>query len=268
MIKNTVKKLLYYLIYYKLRDVKRFENIHEGEECYIFGGGNSLKYMDFRYFKDRKSIVMNYLPFHNDFKQLDCVYATLIAPFFFSKYLGKYPDNFKKHQYLIALCYKKLIEKNKDVNFFMSATNFFYVGRNNLTNVFAHFPGKKKSLSEEIDCFTGGLRFSVALANYMGFSRVYLVGCDYTFEPARHHHWFEKGNGLIKNIESYEKKFFDIVQKHVEIKTVTLNGTSKVLPSVTYKELTGIDPLYRENSELMDSKYLKILKQWPEFSID
>jgi hypothetical protein len=268
MFKKILKNLFKIALFFQLKELKKFKNIHSGEECYIFGGGNSLKHMDLAAFKDRKSIVMNYLPFHNNFDQLDCSYVSLIAPFFFSKYFGKYPKHFKKHQFLISKVFKDVINNSVDKNFFMNATNIFYIKRKNLTHVFSDFPDNKDSLSEEIDCFTGGLRFSIALAAYMGFSKVYLVGCDYTFEPASHHHWFEKGTGLLSIVDDYEKEFFSLAQRHLSITTVTLESESKVLPFITYKELTGRDPLYRENTDLISSEYLNILKLWPEFLID
>lgn len=268
MFKKILKKVFTNALFFQLKELKKFKNIHVGEECYIFGGGNSIKRMDLAAFKDRKSIVMNYLPFHNDFGQLDCRYITFIAPFFFSRFLGRYPKKFKKHQFLISQVFKNLIKSNVDKNFFMNATNIFYHRGKNLTHVFSDFPDNKDSLSEEIDCFTGGLRFSIALAAYMGFSKVYLVGCDYTFEPASHHHWFEKGTGLIGKVDGYEKEFFSLAQRHLSITTVTLDSESEVLPFITYKELTGRDPLYRENTDLINSEYLNILKQWPEFLID
>ena len=37
------------------------------------------------------------------------------------------------------------------------------------------------------------------LAIYMGFTHIYLVGCDYTHVPARNLHWYEKGQGVIQD---------------------------------------------------------------------
>ena len=45
---------------------KKFKNIHEGESCYIFGNGISLKDMDLKKFSDKTSIGCGYLFLHND----------------------------------------------------------------------------------------------------------------------------------------------------------------------------------------------------------
>ncbi len=101
----------------------------------------------------------------------------------------------------------------------------------------------------------------------MGFHRVYLVGCDYTHLPSRNLHWFEKGEGNFISLESYQKDFFEIAKQFIDITTITLDGTSNFINSVTYKKHTGRDPIYRENTELVDEKYLKLLDTWPDYSI-
>ena len=57
MFKNQIKSIIANLFNLKLNEIKKFEDIHKGEECYIIGGGNSLKYMDFKNFNDKKTSV-------------------------------------------------------------------------------------------------------------------------------------------------------------------------------------------------------------------
>lgn len=56
-------------------------------------------------------------------------------------------------------------------------------------------------------------------------------------------------------------------REYADIITVTLDGKSKHLKYVTYKDLTGEDPIYTENDQLVSEKYLKILSSWPGHTI-
>jgi len=105
------------------------------------------------------------------------------------------------------------------------------------------------------------------LAIYMGFDHIYLVGSDYTHMPSRSLHWYEKGQGVFCPQENYQKDFFKIANEFIDITTITLDGTSDFINAVTYEEYTGCEPLYRENTELADDKYLKALSTWPGYTI-
>jgi hypothetical protein len=90
--------------------------------------------------------------------------------------------------------------------------------------------------NEEITA--GSFKFGLALAIYMGFSDIILVGCDYTHKKSRSHHWFERGKGIFKSTEGYCYNYFNIAQKYAKITTITINGETNFLPSMTYKDFT------------------------------
>ena len=46
----------------------------------------------------------------------------------------------------------------------------------------------------------------------MGFKEIFLVGCDYTHEITRSHHWFEKGQGKISKKPDYLEIFLNIAK--------------------------------------------------------
>ena len=52
-----------------------------------------------------------------------------------------------------------------------------------------------------------GMRFYI-ISNIHGIYINISIKCDYTFDPSYHHHWFEKGKGLKKNIDNYETFIF------------------------------------------------------------
>lgn len=80
----------------------------------------------------------------------------------------------------------------------------------------------------------------------MGFKKIYLVGCDYTFTPTQQLHWYEKGIGTSLEMPNYERDFFKLAQEFAEITTVTLDGKSELLNYVTYEKFTGSKPLFRK----------------------
>ena len=80
-------------------------------------------------------------------------------------------------------------------------------------------------------------------------------------------HWIEKGQGVFIRQDNYNKDFFGIAKEFIDITTVTLDGTSDFINAITYKEHTGREPIFRENTELLDRRYLKLLATWPDYTI-
>jgi hypothetical protein len=166
--------------------------------------------------------------------------------------------------------YRDVLSKHADKEFFINLSNYPVLVNENITYIFRDFHDKRLSanfITHRINSFHGSLRSSISLAIYMGFDHVYLVGYDYTHVPSRSLHWYEKGQGVFHSHENYNKDFFEIAKEFIDITTITLDGTSDFINAVTYKEHTGRDPVYRENTELVDEKYLKALGTWSGYSI-
>jgi len=85
--------------------------------------------------------------------------------------------------------------------------------------------------------------------------------------PARIQHWYEKGQGVFCPHKNYLKDFILTVRKYANIITITLDGKSKHLDYITYKDFTGEDPVYRENTEIVSPEYLEVLSSWPGYTI-
>lgn len=269
LIKDFLGNLIYKVSSRPLGKVKEFHNTHKGESCYIFGDGISLKSMDLRSFSDKQSIACNYFPFHKEFVSLNCSYCVVCAPYFFSP-IGGY--DFKKRSHLLGMSklYRKLTDTYSDKNFFIHLSNYPFISGDNLYYMYKNIPDDRLPvdyISKKINCFAGVMNTAILLAIYLGFDRVYLVGFDYTHVPSRSLHWYEKGQGVFIPHENYRKDFFEIAKEFINITTITLDGTSDFINSETYKEHTGRDPVYRENTELADERYLKMLATWPGYSI-
>jgi hypothetical protein len=125
----------------------------------------------------------------------------------------------------------------------------------------------KHFLSKGINPFAGSLRASILISIYLGFDHAYLVGYDYTHKPSRILHWYEKGTGVIKDMPDYSKDFFDIAKEFIDLTTVTIDTGSNQLNHIKYEDLTGYSPVFKENTEIVQERYLKILASWPNYTI-
>lgn len=242
-----------------------------GDECYIFGDGVSIKWMDLKKFSDKPAIILGLLPFHKDFRILNTVLAILVEPFWF--YPGWFTDIMSPTSSMpkISKFYREqFILKRPDVQMVSHLSNMPLLRQKNISFVFRDldFPELSDALSSRgIGFFGGSLRAGIALAIFMGFKKLTLIGCDYTHGITRVRHWYEKGEGVISSHKGYEKSFLEIAQQFCEIETVSLDNASDVIKSRVYGTRRGEVAKYSENSELLDTETMDVLRSWPSFSI-
>jgi len=165
---------------------------------------------------------------------------------------------------------QEIVDRYIDNEFFVSISNCPVLRRDNITYNFRNIYDDRLSpdfITRRINAFHGSMRLSLLLAIYMGFDHVYMVGYDYTHVPSRSLHCYEKGQGVFIPHENYQKEFFKIAKEFIDITTITLDGASDFINAVTYKDHTGCDPAFRENIELVDERYLKILSTWSGYTV-
>ncbi len=268
--KNILKNLLVPFAKPLLAKIHRYKDAHRGESCYLLGDGVSVKWFDLSAFGDKTAIPCAFMPFHNDFDKLSVRYFSVTEPWWFYPWerdpaiTGKILANPRQ------LAYRNIIKKYPDKEFFVNLSNYPILNNKNITYTFRDIYDDRlpsNFITQRINAFHGSLRTSILLAIYMGFDHAYLVGYDYTHRPSRNLHWYEKGKGIIHPHENYNQDFFAIAKEFIDITTITLDGTSDFINAVTYKEYTGRDPLYRENTELAEERYLKALATWSGYSI-
>ena len=269
---KILKKGLYKIANPILSKVTRFKNKHEGETCYIFGDGVSIKYFDLSLFSDKISFSLGKIQYHKDFRFLNCKYCLMLEPYYFYPYfrLKMPPHTLWRNN--IQKIYRKFINYNKDINFFINFSNYPLLWNSKVDYLFYKFPDQNFKFEEEcnlngVDVFKGSLRSAITLAIYMGFKEIFLVGCDYTHEKARNRHWYEKGEGTMRPDGEYDKKFFNIATKYLKITTITLQGKGNVLPGISYIDYTKKEPKYSENIYLSNISNLKTFAEWPGYKI-
>ena len=239
----------------------KFENLHKGESCYIIGNGSSIKYYDLDQFSDRVSIGCNQLFLHRDYSKLDLRYYYTGHPFFYYPYwTNQYLKKFEKNK-IGTICRENILENNQ-IEYFISLSNFFGLRGNNINYV--HYFDKKFDinnfkLNDKFTYMDGSLSAMLGIALYMGFKDIILVGCDYTWKPRHNGHFFEYGKRPEKLVtEIHSENSLLAANEYANLATITITNEyiGQVIPSLTYKDLTGDDLCYKENHEIISSSNL------------
>jgi hypothetical protein len=268
--KNTLKDFLFKISKPQLSKIHKFKDIHKGEDGYFFGNGISIKWFDLKQFSDKTSIGTSFIPFHQSFHDLNLQYILLHEPFWF------YPAFWTKYfvsntsQPKTMKAFRKIILENPDKDFFIDLTNFPVLRSQNVNFLFQKIEDARLPndfITNQIDSYSGGMKAGITMAIYMGFKHIYLVGCDYTHSKTRALHFYEKGKGFDYNLPSYEEEFLSAAKEFIDITTITTDGKGDLLNSITYRNHTGCEPIFQENDQLVDKKYLEALNEWHNYSI-
>lgn len=243
----------------------KYQNIHKGQTCLIFGNGSSLKYYNLAAIKKYPSIGCSYSLTDKRMSALEMTYCVIA-----DSYLLYY---FRQHSYsnriivnLIGPILKKIIRENINTQFFTSLTNYYsFLRRPNNLSYFHHFRDKRSGsydFSGSVSNCAGALDIMISLAKYLGFSKVILLGCDYLGSPKLEGHFYSD------SIPSYGK---DDPQYVARIKEVA--GELDVLPifpkgiscsvfkSATFEEYFGASEVYQSNIEIVDEEYLIMMRK-------
>ena len=268
---------------------KKLRNIHRGEDCFIFGDGNSIRNYDLRNFSRNKSFITKYLFTHKQFKYLHFKYSTCMDPFFFNSFIN-FPlrlfrlDYYKKNlfnnflfRYLIAKSYKKLILENKNASFFISFYNIFFFkneriykiseDNNLILNAFFKFS------KNQFNFYKSSTRLALSIANFMGFRNIYLIGFDYLedYQNQNKIHWYETYSNLgrLNKISNYENFFFKKIMTNKKSNIILINKTGKhnLLPCISYKNFCTRNHIYIKKRDMMTNKYKDIFKLTTQYKI-
>lgn len=265
--KSFIKKnLLFKISKPILSKIKNLKNKHQSESCYLIGDGISLKYFDLKSFSNKVSFSLSTLPFHKDFKFLNCKYAICGNPYLlYPRFFNQYWTSGKRKKF------RSFINTYKEKIFFMNILNYPLIRNSNIMYFSNTIPDNHSFIEEcnlkNQNIFSGTIRSSIALAIYMGFEKIFLVGCDYTHENSYSRHWYEIGKGIPNPQINYQKEFFDIAQKYAQIITITPEGKGSFLQSITYSDLTKKPLIYKENTDLVNAPDLNILSKSTAYKI-
>ena len=150
----------------------KFNHRHEGETCYIFGDGPSIKWFDFNEFSDHPAICCGMIPLHKDFDKLDVRYIALVEPWVFAPKIFQPKILHCLRQ--VAAEYKCRIASLPDKEFFVSMSNCFSLSGEKINYVYRNLSNPRNEIDKQInrfDCFGGSFHASLSLAYYMGFKK-------------------------------------------------------------------------------------------------
>ena len=103
--------------------------------------------------------------------------------------------------------------------------------------------------ANNFNVYDSSLKFSIYFANFLGFNKVYLVGCDYQDIEPTVAHWWERGEP-----KSYSGKhatdYIEFMRKFINIKIITLNK-SYGENFISYKDYSGKNLKYKENYDII-----------------
>jgi hypothetical protein len=163
----------------------KYKDCHKGERCFIIGNGPSLKEQDLSLLSGEYVLTCNQIMRNPVFPSLRTNYHFWADPTFFALSPDR-PEDMELLEVMLSVN----TEGNKPVNFFAQegfdfAKRFnleeklniaFYAHRLELTDKFnngIHFEKFTPNLHTVV-------HYAVAMAIYMGFSEIYLLGCDCT----------------------------------------------------------------------------------------
>ena len=170
-----------------IQNNKRFKNCHAGKRCFIVGNGPSLKMEDLSLLRDEIVFTVNQAARIPQFKSLKSNYHFCADNIFFRKN-GDQPEDPELFNVLFSET-----DHNSEIEYFfpfqqMGFIHGFHI--DDKLNVNYYYPesfytiydGFHDSIdfTKPIPVFGTIIHTCICMAVYMGFSEIYLLGCDCT----------------------------------------------------------------------------------------
>lgn len=232
-----------YLFSTRTRSIKQYHNKFKGKRCFIVATGPSLTYDDLELIKDEYTFSMN------------------------SIVMGFEKSNWRPTFYGIQDEY--VYEKVKD-DLLKSKLNHVFVG-DKIARLYSILPNWKvfyvDKLNQRIETdfhnhyytkFSGNFAYKaydgytiayslIQLAVYMGFSEIYLLGCDCNYEKGKQQHFIEHGH-IDSSVDTLPQRMFvayEVAREYadkngIKIYNATRGGMLEVFPRVKLEEVVHL----------------------------
>lgn len=206
----------YYFIenFFRSKENKSFYFKHKGEICYILGNGISLYNLKVSELKKGKVFACNEIFYHKEFNALKIDYYTIIEPYY-GPLLGK---NYIEDTLSLYSDVDKWFCNKKVTMFFHPSLRPFFIKYKLLKNQTTRFVAgintryKKKASNNMAGIFNfsqGALSFMIAASIYMGFKKIVLLGCGYTYNPRQEYHFYAHPY-YLKSIYDYDSMLHEV----------------------------------------------------------
>lgn len=162
---------------------KKYKNAYSGKRCFVLGNGPSLKNIDLSILSDEYTFTVNQIARRKDFPSLHTNFHFWADPQFFNISSDK-PEDIELLEVMKGVSTKDNHPKVFFPYDFFGFTKKFDLDKCMDCNYFAVSDINKDSLlidfSSLISDFHTVVQYCIILAIYMGFSEIYLYGCENT----------------------------------------------------------------------------------------
>jgi hypothetical protein len=169
---------------------------YNGKRCIILGTSRQLNLIDLAKLKAEHTFACNFFHRHPQFTSMNLDFYSYTVPI---KMLIKKAINNNRR-----LPFYDLEDDSRDCHYklFANALSKKYIETNGLMEKVDMFYVKSKGPTQEISTLQvdptrrmhfmdGAIFFMVAMAIYMGFSEIFLLGAGYTHKPTQHLHFYD-----------------------------------------------------------------------------
>lgn len=258
----TKTKNLLKPIYYAFQDItesdvlkknKFLKNIYQHNCCFILLTGSSLNEIDLSLLAEEYTFGGNIIFIHKDFQKLSLKFYALIeriSNLYISPYFNDPVRNANP-----AILYPNINKalKNPNALLFMHVTARKFIEKHNIfegrkvyyvesSSPIKHATIQSNDLSKRITFMNGVVFFMIAAAIYMGFKKLYLCGCDYTYQPRQSGHFYEDWTLLddkpVDHIHQIMKDFAN--DKEVKIYNIVPDSfESPIYEKISWEEVVS-----------------------------
>ena len=160
-----------------------FENIYRGKRCFILGNGPSLNEIDFASLENEVVFTVNMLMDHPDFLKLRSNYHVIADGTIFNcgDSLGLEENYYLKKFEILEAC--SGIRLFAPVEAKAAITNTNLDKQINVSYFTIGNPQKRINefdLTNGVPSFNKVIHYAIGIATYMGFEKIYLLGCEET----------------------------------------------------------------------------------------
>lgn len=245
------------------RRLRRFKNIHaDHERCFIIGNGPSIRQQDLTRLRDEITFVTNWFILHEHFDRLKINY-----------YCASDPNIWRQRKGFPELLYS-VLDRNREVVKFFEHTaksvcksqklfpghDVYFIRLDYSKKVYDGFVSLDVS---KLVCHGTSviIDFCLPLAYYMGFRKVYLLGCDcdyglaqgadsspvYFYDYNKYPHPTVSAEVMAKQWETWGFKSYRIMRDMFEangrkIYNATLGGKLEVFERVDFERVLDAKP--------------------------
>lgn len=176
----------------------QFKNLHKGERCFVLGNGPSLNDEKLSLLENEWVFTVNKIAGHLEFEKIKTNYHFFADPSYFTISFSEGEADNEHFKRLISIKTKQ----NNPVCFFpyyaIDFINKYELEKILDIRVYYPFFTFRDNEKEDIDFtkptlgYESVVQYAVAMAIYMGFAEIYLLGCDCT--------------GIINDIQAFLKE--------------------------------------------------------------